>query len=372
MAYKYSKGTTYQGDIKAEIDPERNTLIDFEDDYIGLVTSGSAILVVSGSNVGIGTSVPTEILDVVGIGKFSTSIKTPLIEFTDGDDAITIEDGGYLKFTKGVVHSRGVDIGNSCGNYYNRWIKFAETSAVGDIYDTISSIFVVTLCGQGAGDNRSIDGSFIISVKYTADTASPYYRSAGTKLFVEAITSTDLKYNDNTVWDPTDSIFMTMDNTSLTGTVQLWFRSVLRDQRLFVSQLCGTGLADTSVTEPSFITSTGQSWEQGASSAASGPWPEPDGLGQKFYGTWVSKKFANLEITGNTIVTDSANGKVGFGTDAPTELLDINSDAIRIRTAQTPASASAAGQAGEICWDTDYIYVCVAVNTWKRTALSAW
>ena len=25
MAYKYTKGTTYQGDIKAKIDPERNS-----------------------------------------------------------------------------------------------------------------------------------------------------------------------------------------------------------------------------------------------------------------------------------------------------------------------------------------------------------
>jgi hypothetical protein len=38
----------------------------------------------------------------------------------------------------------------------------------------------------------------------------------------------------------------------------------------------------------------------------------------------------------------------------------------------TPASATAAGTAGQIRWDTDYIYVCTATNTWKRVAISTW
>ena len=36
---------------------------------------------------------------------------------------------------------------------------------------------------------------------------------------------------------------------------------------------------------------------------------------------------------------------------------------------QTKAS-NAAGIAGQICWDANYIYVCTALNTWKRTALT--
>jgi hypothetical protein len=36
---------------------------------------------------------------------------------------------------------------------------------------------------------------------------------------------------------------------------------------------------------------------------------------------------------------------------------------------QTKA-ANAAGVAGEICWDSNYIYVCTATNTWKRAALT--
>ena len=37
-----------------------------------------------------------------------------------------------------------------------------------------------------------------------------------------------------------------------------------------------------------------------------------------------------------------------------------------------PASTGAAGVLGEIRYTADYIYVCTATNTWKRTAISKW
>jgi hypothetical protein len=36
----------------------------------------------------------------------------------------------------------------------------------------------------------------------------------------------------------------------------------------------------------------------------------------------------------------------------------------------TPASSSSACQINDISRDTNFIYVCVATNTWKRAALS--
>jgi hypothetical protein len=65
-------------------------------------------------------------------------------------------------------------------------------------------------------------------------------------------------------------------------------------------------------------------------------------------------------------------GNLGLGVTEPTAKLDVNSDVLRLRTAKTPASASASGNAGDVCWDANYFYVCVATNTWKRTPLSTW
>jgi len=39
---------------------------------------------------------------------------------------------------------------------------------------------------------------------------------------------------------------------------------------------------------------------------------------------------------------------------------------------KTPATASATGTTGEIAWDTNYLYVCVTTNTWKRVAIATW
>lgn len=68
----------------------------------------------------------------------------------------------------------------------------------------------------------------------------------------------------------------------------------------------------------------------------------------------------------------TSDGYVGVGTNSPTQKLDVNDSSIRIRTSNTPASATATGTAGQVAWDANYVYVCVATNTWKRAALSTW
>lgn len=37
-----------------------------------------------------------------------------------------------------------------------------------------------------------------------------------------------------------------------------------------------------------------------------------------------------------------------------------------------PTSSSSAGEKGDICFDSNYIYVCVDTNSWKRVALTSW
>ena len=66
MSYKYSKGYQIIGDLSGSDDANRNTGIDFEEDYIGFEASGSTVMVVSGSKVGIGTTTPDYTLDVAG------------------------------------------------------------------------------------------------------------------------------------------------------------------------------------------------------------------------------------------------------------------------------------------------------------------
>ena len=67
-----------------------------------------------------------------------------------------------------------------------------------------------------------------------------------------------------------------------------------------------------------------------------------------------------------------ASGKIGIGTNDPLTKLDVNGTSIRIRTANTPASATALGAPGEIRWDANYIYICISTDTWRRISHASW
>ena len=77
---------------------------------------------------------------------------------------------------------------------------------------------------------------------------------------------------------------------------------------------------------------------------------------------------ANTTLNGsNTYITANVNA-TGIST---INQLKVANNHLVISTAQTPGSNSATGAAGEIAWDTDYIYVCIADNIWKRVAISS-
>jgi hypothetical protein len=76
--------------------------------------------------------------------------------------------------------------------------------------------------------------------------------------------------------------------------------------------------------------------------------------------------------SGTAQITLDTSGNLGIGAASPTALLDVNADTMRLRTARTPASATAAGNAGDICWDATYLYICTATNTWRRILHATW
>ena len=76
----------------------------------------------------------------------------------------------------------------------------------------------------------------------------------------------------------------------------------------------------------------------------------------------------------NMFYVDASADKIGLMTNAPTEALDINSDAIRIRTAQTPASGNntAVGWGvGTIAWDANYFYLAANSTNIVRIPFTA-
>jgi len=80
---------------------------------------------------------------------------------------------------------------------------------------------------------------------------------------------------------------------------------------------------------------------------------------------------SSLGVNGMSV---SENNQVGFNLDpsAITSDVDIRGESVRIRNSGIISGSSSPGYQGEIKWDSSFIYVCVANNTWKRAALGSW
>lgn len=79
------------------------------------------------------------------------------------------------------------------------------------------------------------------------------------------------------------------------------------------------------------------------------------------------KLLANFQLGGTTKASIDRDGKLSVASSVA-----VGGDTVRVQTSRTPASATAAGNQGEVCWDANYVYVCVSANSWKRAALAAW
>lgn len=67
-------------------------------------------------------------------------------------------------------------------------------------------------------------------------------------------------------------------------------------------------------------------------------------------------------------VSSSGIGALLVGSD----FVQVEGDNFQIKTSRTPASATASGTIGQIAWDTSYIYICTATNTWRRVGIAPW
>lgn len=65
-------------------------------------------------------------------------------------------------------------------------------------------------------------------------------------------------------------------------------------------------------------------------------------------------------------------GYFGIGTTSPQAMLDIAGTSFIVEQPSTPASSRAPCRTGQIQWDPNYVFVCIATNTWKRASLSSW
>ena len=231
MSYKYSKGAQVIGDLQAADDRQRDTKIDFEEDYIGFHASGSARMVVSGSKVGIGTTTPDYELDVAGdIGVnqyiYHNGDANTFVNFTDnrirlnagGNNFIDCEDPGSAPH-KVRINNGGNNIDfiikDNSGNVY--FTADASTTRVGIQTETpIAELDVagkIAITAESSTPSQPSDGQGYL---YSKSDGKIYWRSYD-------VSETDLTSGGAASAGGPDGAVQINDSSSLTGSAGFTF-----------------------------------------------------------------------------------------------------------------------------------------------------
>lgn len=85
-----------------------------------------------------------------------------------------------------------------------------------------------------------------------------------------------------------------------------------------------------------------------------------------------SKKVSQLPTAANVASTDRILVLRDPSGAPSVRTVNVDIIAANLTTGTVPATASDPGIAGTIRYNSSFIYVCVANNTWKRATLSTW
>ena len=70
--------------------------------------------------------------------------------------------------------------------------------------------------------------------------------------------------------------------------------------------------------------------------------------------------------------SDTGRLKIYYQDTDSSQWVDTNPPLSPALSSDAPTTASSNGTAGDIRYDADYVYICIATNTWKRAALATW
>ena len=70
--------------------------------------------------------------------------------------------------------------------------------------------------------------------------------------------------------------------------------------------------------------------------------------------------------------SDTGRLKIRYQDTDSTQWVDANPPLSPALSSDAPTTASSSGTAGDIRYDADYVYICIATNTWKRAAIATW
>ena len=302
------------------------------------ITYASSMVIDNTGNVGIGTGAPTAKLYVNGSfasnnGSFrqkAQSYSVPTATYV----AIDITDGSTT-LTPGFSHRVRLTVSGTA----------TITGAVYNVYYNSGSWLATLVSSNGSTSNHPL-------LRINGSTLEIYHNHGST---YSIQTSLETWYTANatntaaTVFGLEGAMSNISGNIGI-GTTIPGYKLDVAGNASFASTSSQLRIKETDNADPS------DAWHFSMNTGALRFHWEDNSAGPTYY-----ERFTLLE-----------NGNVGIGTTGPTRKLDVADDGIRIRSSKTPASATDTCNQGDVVWDANYVYICVATNTWKRSAITTW
>ena len=147
----------------------------------GTVVASKAVVVDGSKNIATLGTVGCGAITSTGSSSFATSVKTPLIEYTDGDDAMTIADGGGVTFGAGVsvtTNAAGTVTSDNDGSF--------ALTASNDFTCTPSGNFTLTFTGIASSTKQSGN---ILLINSGGHTVSSHANTKNDSTFLATVTA---------------------------------------------------------------------------------------------------------------------------------------------------------------------------------------
>lgn len=333
-------------------------------------TKGDVILNPSGGVVGIGTSSPAQFLHVVSDTTGATSL------------ALQNDDTGGTKY---IIQSTGSAAAPGAG--YLEILKTGSTSPARMVYDGTNNRLGIGVANPST--TLHVSGTATITT-VTATNATVGGAAVTTASNTQTLTNKTLTTpvissisNSGTLTLPTSTD--TLVGRATTDTLT---------NKTLTSPTINTPTIGTSATVPLLYGSTSANGDitihgtSHATKATSYVLLQPSGGG---VGIGISDPGGNNLVVaeGDELIIFDCDGGTGStpkitaydNNGATTTDLEIAANSIYLNAAAkglrfgantTPSSASDTGTAGTFCWDSSYIYICTASNTWRRISHATW